>query len=667
MASASYYKGLLPNANIKAFLLAIRKFEGTGGVDGYRTMFTGKTFDSFVDHPNIKNEAGKYSSTAAGAYQFVYGTWQRYKTKLGLSDFSPDNQDIAVLADIQDHGALDDIQNGDIKAALRKVRREWASTPFSPDNQHPATYEEWVNYYKAKGGKLNEDSEPSNNPGSSSGGGGTSAPTTPKQNKLSKLEPYLTSSSDTIVVFDPTVNIEELKILDKGGIDGSENTPQKAGVNTPLIKINDHLYQDTEIEYMRLEYIGILPQIKLRVHDKSGMFTSRSSMPKDGDIMNVYIKSENPDVKPIRQDFRIVGCNKIHSHGDANGDKGTYSLTGVLHIDFNNTDDEYYADQTSAEALMEIAKTMKLGYATNDTKLTDSMNWIKPLKDRLWFINYIVAQSFKDDDSFYYGMIDQWYYFNFVEVNKKAKAKQMDKASIMYLAGDQTYPDSEETAKTRLVETHMFLSNSPKVYSTAMSIKNFEPFNQTGDFWAEYGYQQELMYYRKDEQAHTQYQMDTLIGEPEEGEITLRGRKDEDHTLVKKYRNLGIQINSNVHSNYFHAGVQNQYNLSNLRKMGLRVTTDSPNLYIHRFDTIPVFIFNLNNRTKAAIEGQTELNDSPTEKQLGEPGSNLDQVLSGFYLVVDIEYVYDGHAKIYNTVYTLAKREWNLGDDTSTL
>ena len=99
--------------------------------------------------------------------------------------------------------------------------------------------------------------------------------------------------------------------------------------------------------------------------------------PKDGDIINLYIKSENPDIKPIRQDFRIITCVKLDSHGDANGDTGTYSLYSVLHVDFNNTDDEYYADSTSAEALMEISKVMKLGYATNDTKQDDSQDKIQ--------------------------------------------------------------------------------------------------------------------------------------------------------------------------------------------------------------------------------------------------------------------------------------------------
>lgn len=660
MANVSQYKNLLSTGNIKAFILAIRNFEGTAGPDGYKTMFTGKLFTDFSDHPNQRNVAGKYASTAAGAYQFVYGTWLSLKRRLGLTDFTPLSQDLAMMLDLDDHNALQDIQDGKMKSALRKVRREWASTPYSPDNQHPATYTEWVNYYKAKGGKLLEEDEPSNQTATTNSNSNSTEPKPQKSSKLAKLAPFISTSSDTMVVNDPTIEMEEIKILNKGQLDGTEATPYKAGSTSPLIKINDHLYQDAEIENMRLIYADVIPTLTLRIIDRSGMFTSRKSMPKDGDIINLYIKSENPDVKPIRQDFRIITCTKLHDHGDSNGDIGTYSLYAVLHIDFNNTDDEYYADSTSAEALMEIAKEMKLGYATNDTKQDDSQTWIKPLKDRLWFIDYILKMSFKDDESFYFGYVDQWYYFNFIEVNQKAKAKELDKASVMYLAGDYTYAENEDDAKTRLVESHLLLSNSPRLASTPMAIKSFEPFNHTGTFWSDYGYQQELMYYRKDEQEGTQYSMDTLIGEPEEGEITLRGRKDEDHTTIKKYKNLGIQVNSNVHKNYFHAGVQNEYNLSNLKKMGMTVKTNMPNLYIHRYDTIPVFIFNTNNTTKMVAESQPDTNDDESDKTKLEPANTrLDEVLSGFYLVLDIQYNYD-HTGAYGTTYTLVKREWNL-------
>lgn len=658
MASLSYYQSLLSDQNIKAFLLALRKFEGTGGPDGYRTMFTGKLFTSYSDHPNIKNTGGRYTSTAAGAYQFVYATWQSYKKKLGLPDFSPQSQDLAAMADLDDKLALKDITEGNIKSALRKVRREWASTPFSPDNQNPATYDEWVNYYKAKGGRINEESEPNNQKTEPQQSG---VSISEESSKLDKLQPVLSSSPDTLVVFDPTIQLNEIKIFDKGSYDASEYTPQKAGHNTPIVKINDMLYQYSDIDNMTLLYDNIIPRIELRLKDMSGMFVSKSNIPKDGDLINIYIKSHTPDIKPIRQDFRIIKCNKVATFGDSSGDSGLYSITGVLDVDFAYNDNEYYPNMSSTEALMDISKTMKLGFATNDKKLSDKMTWRKPMKDRLWMINNIISQSYKDDDSFYFGAIDQWYYFNFIELNKKAKSKSLDATTVSFLAGDFTYPESEEDVKSRLFQTEILLTNSPKAQGTPFFVSSFKPYNHTGDFWNEYGYMQELMYYRKDERLDTQYQMDTLIGDLEEGEIALRGRQDEDHTKNIRFRNLSLQINSNVHKNYNHAYIQNRFNLSHLRKMGLKVRTNLPNLHIHRFDTIPVFIFNTNNPIKRFSESQRELIENPKDTEAQQPAHRLDEVLSGFYLVVDIAYDYSPGENGITTSYTLAKREWTFG------
>lgn len=50
----------------------------------------GETFTDTTDHPRKKGAGG--SSTAAGAFQFVAGTWDEAKAALGLKDFSPASQ-----------------------------------------------------------------------------------------------------------------------------------------------------------------------------------------------------------------------------------------------------------------------------------------------------------------------------------------------------------------------------------------------------------------------------------------------------------------------------------------------------------------------------------------------------------------------------------------------
>jgi len=71
---------LLSNPNVQAFLRVIRAGETSHDDVAYRMMFGGGLFDDFSHHPNIVNEAAGLKSTAAGAYQFLYRTWQSLAT-----------------------------------------------------------------------------------------------------------------------------------------------------------------------------------------------------------------------------------------------------------------------------------------------------------------------------------------------------------------------------------------------------------------------------------------------------------------------------------------------------------------------------------------------------------------------------------------------------------
>lgn len=463
---------------------------------------------------------------------------------------------------------------------------------------------------------------------------------------------FIAGQHDTIVIFDPTISLEEIKIFNRGDSDGSEITEQKAGALSPIVKINDMLFQDTDIQNFHLSYTRIIPELVVWLQDSSGFFTSQKTIPKDGDIVSVYMKSEIKDIKPIRQDFRILDVNRMS--GDINGDNGVYAISAILHVDINTPKDEYYEDNSN-KVLQSLARNLKLGFATNDLSPDDMMVWIRPLKNSLWFIEHVIEKSYKDDDTFYYCFIDQWYYMNFIEVNKKAKAKELDTGSIAYLSNTD-YANDDPSQTDKLIKSELFLSNSPVVQSTSMHISEFKPFNDTGKFWATNGYTKELLYYRKDEKLDTQYTMETLTGTPEDGEKVLRGRDDEDHTTVKKYVDCGIQMNSNVHKNYFHAGIQNKFNYDNTKKMGLKITTSFPNLNIHRYDTVPIFIFNTTNIIKADIEQQENI----TNKASDSNTNNLDKVLSGFYLIVDVIHVFSALSGKYCTEYTAVKREWNF-------
>lgn len=115
-------------------LKTIRFAEGTAGPKGYQTMFGGGTFADMSRHPDRVIRSGGYSSAAAGAYQFLPGTWQSQSSRLGLKGFGPEEQDVAALAlarnRLMDLGGLETVRKeGLSQRVAAALSPEWASFP----------------------------------------------------------------------------------------------------------------------------------------------------------------------------------------------------------------------------------------------------------------------------------------------------------------------------------------------------------------------------------------------------------------------------------------------------------------------------------------------------------------------------------------------------------
>lgn len=150
MAQVNYAD--LQNNNVKAFLRVIRSGEGTADEGGYKRLFGGGTFASYAEHPDITVKKGRYTSTAAGAYQFLTSTWKETASIMGIRDFSPASQDMAAVGRIAARGALDDVKAGRFERAIKKCAYEWASLPTSPYGQPTITMASALVTFSANGG-----------------------------------------------------------------------------------------------------------------------------------------------------------------------------------------------------------------------------------------------------------------------------------------------------------------------------------------------------------------------------------------------------------------------------------------------------------------------------------------------------------------------------------
>jgi len=140
----------------RALLNTIRYAEGTwkdGQDKGYQIMYGGGQFQDLSRHPE-RVIVKRYSSAAAGAYQFLPKTWKGVAKELRLASFEPRHQDQAALHLVERRGALNEIdQQGLTKDAMAKLAPEWASFPTkagrSAYGQPVKSHQELASFYSS--------------------------------------------------------------------------------------------------------------------------------------------------------------------------------------------------------------------------------------------------------------------------------------------------------------------------------------------------------------------------------------------------------------------------------------------------------------------------------------------------------------------------------------
>ena len=138
----------------RALLNTIRYAEGTwkdGEDKGYRILYGGGQFNDLSRHPETV-VVKRYTSAAAGAYQFLPKTWKGVARELKLKTFEPQHQDQAALHLAKRRGALTEIDSrGLTRNAMAKLAPEWASFPTwagrSAYGQPVKTHQELARFY----------------------------------------------------------------------------------------------------------------------------------------------------------------------------------------------------------------------------------------------------------------------------------------------------------------------------------------------------------------------------------------------------------------------------------------------------------------------------------------------------------------------------------------
>lgn len=123
-------ESLLKRDDVRKMANLIGKFESNGD---YHKLVGGKKMQDFAVHPHekgfkiyLKTKAGTVPTTASGKYQINKATWIDAQKALGITDFSPHNQDLAfayLLSITHRKGEkrtmLDALNAGNVEEAIR--------------------------------------------------------------------------------------------------------------------------------------------------------------------------------------------------------------------------------------------------------------------------------------------------------------------------------------------------------------------------------------------------------------------------------------------------------------------------------------------------------------------------------------------------------------------
>jgi hypothetical protein len=467
----------------------------------------------------------------------------------------------------------------------------------------------------------------------------------------------------------PTIPIDQMDYNNttdpKNPVTSNVSRFKEAGAIFPLIEINKHQFDEKEVESFYLDETGFIPRVRVGVTITDGVFLSKY-FPKDGDPMSILIRSMTDEFKPIRCDFEITLVNAFPSKSES-GDVQAFTIEGVLRIPGLYGEWCKTFKKTSYDSIIDICNELKVGFASNEIETTDKQTWINPFDTYEKFLIDITSASYKDDESFFKGFFDHYYFYNFVNMNNQFSDEFELEDAIETLTFNDDFLKDKRVEK---IDTQIMLFNHNSMRATGNYIKGYTLVNKAGQVVIDNGYRRFLQYYDSElqktnpKEKYQSYFVEPLSTKGTDNKILLKGRTKEDFygkaddrsdSKYNKYKFMGNQTGlpgGNCHDNYFQAVLQNRQNNEEIEKMMLRVNLGKCNFNLYRGQRVPVLIVNIANtsRQKQTADDSQGTNDS----------LSFDKFLTGYYTIHGMTYSWNSHDGLFTQELMLTRREWPI-------
>ena len=512
----------------------------------------------------------------------------------------------------------------------------------------------------------------------------TTAPATYTEN------PYDNNSNLVRLIEDPKIKkdirFDELSLSENGGTSTNGGSQlNTVGNDYPIIRINDMVLGKDDIQSMLISSKGFLPTIELSLKFANTALISKN-MPKDGDMISVFVRTNTSAINYLRNDFII---NHVDSNISSKSANNTVFLRGELFIEgFTSNNNTFGIIGTSKDVMKEIAKKFKMGFAYNDADdMDDLQNWLCCFSSPQVFIEDVTRHSWKNNMSFFKSWVDLYYNLCFVNVNKFLSSDENPEDEIDLTFFSSTVALNDLTSSNdKPDDAKPFLkvfSNFDSFKGSSFYISKWHPVNRSNSLSS--GYSNIIHSFTHNQNVYIENKdncEDTLIVNPVydtsklDSYIILRGRAKYDenanpdneqarvnYSMQNTYINhiwSGVEYkmdkdensssnntwSGNVHHNYHNAAYQNEINDIELNKLYIEVVCDGLCLQVMRGERVPVFL----------------KYNTPLDKNISPDDPGFNRFYSGYYIVDSIEYKYNGKVKTgyssFSTIMSLKRREW---------
>lgn len=478
-----------------------------------------------------------------------------------------------------------------------------------------------------------------------------------------------------LTLVEPSIQLDKIKFEPYGENQGQNNTSKGyGGDGEPFVFINGYTFEPEDIQSFELRVDGYIPRLSVTIIDSMGQF-GIDTFPRDGDVISIRIASKNQELyKDIRIDFDIdrVDTPSLSSIQFGVGG-GKYSFSATMKIPTIFADVcKSYESATSKEHLIQIANELGLGLATNIDITDDKMNMIIAYDTIMDSIIKRIEHSYISDDSFQTFSIDPYYYINYVDMNALFESED-DFEEVLVEFDTELQDTVQESNEEEKKSVANILTSHERAEGTSQHILSYSLHNKAGKAVRANGYKRVLQYFENDsEEGLVNFDVEALTSSNlKDIEEPLKGRRDEDrykHEVKYKYMGrLDVDLEtSNMHLNYNYARIHNKQNMDELQKLVLEVELGGFNPSLHRYQKIPVAIFN---QVQTQVQADKQLKNKKSEqnfdtnpqeenKEEGVDVATLDEFLSGFYIIGAIKYKYSKRLGRITQSLTLLRREW---------